>query len=133
MPALSPVTSTELKEHILSNTDYNQSLELLEILLDGRYSVWEDGTLLEVRHRVDSKGKLEFHIYSNEHPPPHFHVKTKDIDALFRIDDGSLEKGKINGSDQAKVKFWYDANRSTLIQKWNSTRPSDCPVGPIKE
>ncbi|WP_175545845.1 DUF4160 domain-containing protein [Sinomicrobium oceani] len=45
-------------------------------------------------------------IYSNDHNPPHFHVKIKDlkIDAKFRIGDCELINGEISSKDLKKIK-----------------------------
>lgn len=74
---------------------------------------------------------MKIEIYPKEHPPPHFHVKSSRVDASFKIEDCSLLNGKINYMDSNKIKFWYDHGaRLLLIEKWNSTRPSLCVVGP---
>ena len=44
------------------------------------------------KERVESINDLNILIYSNDHNPPHFHVKSKDlkIDAKFTIKDCEL-------------------------------------------
>lgn len=49
---------------------------------------------------------LSFHVYANDHNPPHFHVKGQNCDASFRISDGSLLKGKM-GRGESLVQLWY--------------------------
>lgn len=83
---------------------------------------------------IDRIKNLKVEIYSDEHPPPHFHVKTNDGDEnSFRIDNaeplypnGGLKKWFKN------IKKWHSENRYILIETWNEMRPTDCPVGPIK-
>jgi hypothetical protein len=100
-------------------------------LLTGGYAVAPDGRLLHVRARVERLGALDIVVQPREHAPPHFHVRVGHIDASFRIEDCSLLAGEIDGRSRDLVERWYRVGRPKLIQKWNETRPSDCPVGPI--
>lgn len=104
---------------------------LLEAIITGGYSVWTDGTLYNIRQLVARAKGLEIHIYAKEHPPPHFHVKSPDVDAIFTIDDCTFISGNIDGREQRLVKWWYERSRPILIAAWNNSRPSDCTVGPI--
>jgi len=77
-------------------------------------------------------GSLKVHIYANEHPPPHFHVKYNGEENSFSIHDasplypdGGLKKWFKN------IKKWHLENKSDLIAFWNKMRPDGCPVGPI--
>jgi hypothetical protein len=65
--------------------------------------------------------------------PPHFHVKSKDesIDAAFSIVDCTLLKGNVDRNTQNLILYWYDDARPKLIEFWNKTRPTNCPVGTI--
>lgn len=65
----------------------------LEAILHNPCSIWEDEgqvVLLENKQLVASINGLKIEIYSNEHPPPHFHVKSPNIDASFTIEDCEL-------------------------------------------
>jgi hypothetical protein len=97
------------------------------------HSVWTDGRLLSIRALVGYVNGLRIEIHPNEHPPAHFHVRSGEIDASFAIEDGRFLKGTIGAREQDLVKFWYRYSRPKLVQAWNETRPSDCPVGPIPE
>lgn len=105
----------------------------LEALLHEPCSIWEadDGTLvlLEIKQLVSRVYGLKIEIYSNEHPPPHFHVKSPNVDASFAIENCELIKGKISPGDHKKIRFWYIASKKLLIEIWNTTRPGDCVVG----
>lgn len=77
-------------------------------------------------------GALKMHIYANEHPPPHFHVKYNGEENSFSIEDasplypdGGLKKWFKN------IKKWHSQNKSDLITTWNAMRPDGCPVGPV--
>lgn len=102
-------------------------------LLSDGYSVWTDGSLLRVKALVQRVGGLEIVIQPKEHAPPHFHVRMGDTDASFRIEDCSLLAGRIDSRNHDLVRRWYRTGRPKLIRKWNDTRPSDCPVGPIPD
>ncbi len=104
---------------------------LLEIL-DGGYSIWEDGTLYNVRNLVDRIQSLKIHIYAGDHAPPHFHIAGPDIDAAFTIENCTLLKGRMGGKNQQLVRWWYERTRSLLVKTWNETRPGDNTVGPTK-
>ena len=58
--------------------------EWLEAILHRPCSVWEeDGKefLIEIRELVARVNGLKIEIHPNEHPPPHFHVKTPKVNA----------------------------------------------------
>ena len=114
-----------------------ESLEVAAValneLLTGGYAVWTDGRLYNIKQLVARVGGLKIHIYADEHPPPHFHVESPNIDATFTIDNCTFLRGNIDGREQRLVKWWYDRARPQLVVSWNATRPTDCPVGPIVE
>lgn len=102
-------------------------IELAEERSDGNeYVYFEKAT-------IGALGGLKMHIYADEHPPPHFHVKYNGEENSFRIDDasplypnGGLKKWFKN------IKKWHMQNKIELIYAWNSMRPEGCPVGPIR-
>lgn len=108
-----------------------ESAEVLYELLSGGYSVWTDGSLYNIKQLVARVQGLQIHIYAKEHAPPHFHVVSPDIDAAFTLQDCTFLNGNIDGREQRLVKWWYEKSRPMLVETWNKTRPSDCPVGPI--
>lgn len=101
-------------------------IELAEESSDGRERIYIEKAFL------GAQGGLKMHIYADEHPPPHFHVKYNGEENSFRIDDatplhpnGGLKKWFKN------IKKWHKENKIELVSAWNSSRPADCPVGPI--
>jgi Domain of unknown function (DUF4160) len=75
---------------------------------------------------------LKIYIYSEEHPPPHFHVIYNDEENSFSIldasplyPDGQLFKYFKN------IKKWHKKHKEALANAWNKSRPSDCPVGRV--
>lgn len=130
--ALGPMNPyDELEAHLRSQTSIQGATEVLSELLSGGYSVWTDGSLYNIRQLVARVRGLQIRVYSNDHSPPHFHVHSSDVDASFRIDDGTFLSGNIDGREQRLVQWWYERSRALLVNVWNSTRPSDCPVGPV--
>jgi len=94
--------------------------EGLEHILSGGYGVCEDGELYSIRHLVAKVNGLTIEIYSNEHPPPHFHVKGGGINVSFSIEDCSLLNGKINRNDEKLIEWWHKQGKNQLIEIWNS-------------
>jgi hypothetical protein len=76
---------------------------------------------------------LSIKIWADEHPPPHFHVSYQGQDASFSIVDCSRLPG-VKGLERHEyvVREWWENNTSQLIDKWNASRPTDCPVGPVQ-
>ena len=76
---------------------------------------------------------LSVQIRLKEHPPPHFHVIYRSEDASFSIIDCNRLPGvagleRFNGD----IRSWWEGNKLRLIEKWNTSRPANCPVGPIR-
>jgi hypothetical protein len=104
----------------------------LEAILHNPCNVWEDdgeSFLIEIKQLVAKVNGLRIEIYSNEHPPPHFHVKSPNVNASFDIESCSLLEGSVDGRDKKKIQFWHRHAKPLLINAWNSTRPTNCTVG----
>jgi hypothetical protein len=112
---------------------FDEWAEWLLSLGSGLCSVIErDGELLllETRQRVATIDRgLRIEVFSDEHPPPHFHVKSGAIDASFAIDDCSLLRGNVDSGDMRRIRYWHQHAKAMLVEVWNSTRPGDCTVG----
>ena|SRR5271156_4366709 len=104
---------------------------VLEKLLKG-YAVWDDGTLCFIKRRVDEVEGMKIEIYSNEHSPPHFHVKSAGLDASFRIENCELINGSIGSRERKIIEWWHERCKTKLVSIWNETRPTNCPVGQIR-
>ena len=117
--------------------DIAEWAEYLDAILCEPCTIYEedDGelVLLDIKAVVDSINGLKLEIYPNEHPPPHFHVKSATVNASFKIDDGELLHGKILRANYKKIQFWHKRSKSLLIEIWDSTRPTECQVGPYRE
>lgn len=131
-----PILKERGRFHLVSRDELDgiqEYSEWLEALLNTSCSIFidDDGEeiLLENKELVAQVNGLNIEIYSNEHPPPHFYVKSLDINASFCIQSCSKLKGNISSKDLSKVKYWHKRSKSLLIDIWNSTRPTDCVVG----
>lgn len=76
-------------------------------------------------------GGCKIHIYPDEHPPPHFHVRAAGENASFAI--SNCERVDGTAFKLRTIRRWWKDNRAELKRVWNDTRPADCPVGPIEE
>ena len=123
----------EIEQRARNADSLEAAADVLYELLAGGYSVWTDGSLYSIKQLVDRVKRLRIHVYPDEHAPPHFHVKSPDVDACFSIRDCSFIRGNIDRRERRLVRWWYDRSRPLLVATWNATRPSDCPVGPIGE
>lgn len=90
----------------------------------------ETGLRLLTEDTVARINGLKIEVFSNEHPPPHFRVKYQSSTANYAIKDCE----RLNGSGdilryEKNIRLWWKTNKKTLINKWNSSRPADCPVG----
>lgn len=110
--------------------------EWLEAILHGPCSIWEKDNgelvLVEVRQLVERVNGLKIEIYANEHPPPHFLVKSPNVNAIFSIEDCDKLQGHTNANDYHKIRFWHKSAKHLLISVWNETRPTSCCVGAYK-
>jgi len=113
----------------------NDWTEYLDSLLHGPCAVWEENgelSLIETRQLVEMVRGMRISIFSREHPPPHFHVKSATVDASFRIEDCVELDGHVDRKTYDKIRYWHGLAKPKLIAIWNETRPSDCVVGEYK-
>lgn len=106
----------------------------LEQILLGGYSIWDDGSLYEIKQLVTwLTNALRVEIRMREHSPPHFHVVGGGVDASFAIADCEPLSGKVGSRELRLIKWFHARSKSKLVSIWNATRPSDCPVGTIHD
>ena len=117
----------ELTEHLHSLLS-SQTLVSDDIDPDGP-------VLTEIKQLVKRVDGLKIEIYSNEHPPPHFHVITSDSKASFRLDNCELIEGSLTSKQKRKVEYWFNEMnaKKALISVWNNIRPANCTVGKYYE
>jgi Domain of unknown function (DUF4160) len=78
------------------------------------------------KERVETIDDLQVIIYSNDHNPPHFHVKTKNlrIDAKFKIENCELISGEIGSKDLKKINAFYLSPKGKTVLEiiWNKKK-----------
>ena len=67
---------------------------------------------------------IRIEIYTDDHPPPHFHVRFGGRRAKFDMATGAMIKGRLDKRSMRKVQRWIEMNRDLLMQVWNDSRPS---------
>jgi hypothetical protein len=116
----------------MSSVTLDKLSESLRRLLESGCYVWEelDGRriLLYTRERVGTINGLSISIYSAEHNPPHFHVRSPEIDATFTLAECKLLRGEVDRKTRDLILYWYARRKDDLIAVWNRTRPSDGPT-----
>jgi len=136
---LSEMSKDELKKtpyfHLV-NPELLESIDdyaaWLEALLNNPCSIWDEDDepfVIEIKQFIASINGLKIEIYSNEHPPPHFHVNSANVNASFDIENCKKIEGHIKNKDLKKIKFWHSHAKPILIERWNSSRPTNCTVG----
>lgn len=89
----------------------------------------DQGRVYVEKQRVDAINGLLVEIFAREHPPPHFRVTYQGATNNFSIKDCTPLNGKGLRAYFRNIREWHAVNKGQLIDVWNSTRPSDCPVG----
>ncbi len=110
--------------------------EYLDSILHGNCYIAETDeglVLVEQRRLVDIVRGIKIEIFPMEHTPPHFHVKSANIDASFRIDNCMRLNGSISHKEELAIRYWWQRAKPHLIGVWNDTRPTDCIVGKYQE
>ena len=67
---------------------------------------------------------IRIEIFTNDHPPPHFHARFGGRRAKFDIATGDMVKGRMDKRTTRKVQLWTEMNRDLLMQAWTDSRPS---------
>jgi len=90
------------------------------------------GTRMLVEHIVGEFDGLKIEIFSREHPPPHFRVCHNSDTANYTIKDCTKLNGGLN-KFYRNIVDWHSKHKSEIIDVWNATRPTNCPVGKYVE
>jgi hypothetical protein len=90
------------------------------------------GTRMLGEELVATLDGLRVHIFSREHPPPHFRVTYAGESADFQISDCAKLVGGLKKWERT-IRTWHAGHKDDLIETWNRTRPTDCPVGAYRE
>jgi hypothetical protein len=65
---------------------------------------------------------IVIHMYYDDHAPPHFHAEYEGKDALIRIDNLSLIRGKINARALGLVMEWATLHQEELLCAWDEAK-----------
>lgn len=116
-------------ENEVTSSALDESARFLAYLLS-TCQVAPDGTVVETRKRVAEINGVLIQVRSNEHPPPHFHVRCGGKEASFTIETCALLAGELGRREKKIVEYWRKSRgKNDLIQAWNEMRPGDCSVG----
>ena len=66
----------------------------------------------------------------NDHPPPHFHARYAEHEAVIRLDTLEMEAGNLPRRALALVLEWAAQHRAELWDNWDRTRMRQ-PMQPI--
>lgn len=58
-------------------------------------------------------------MYWDDHPPPHFHVRYGEHEALVVIDDGSIYSGSLPRRALRLARTWRALHVDELLDAWN--------------
>jgi hypothetical protein len=57
-------------------------------------------------------------IYVNDHPPPHFHAKAGEFEALVSIATGDVLEGLLPKAKLRKLQNWFRPRQEELAFVW---------------
>jgi hypothetical protein len=94
--------------------------------------IMENGLRYLGEELVATLDGLRIQIFSREHPPPHFRVTYAGESADFEISNCAKLVGGLKKWERT-IRTWHATNKDRLIEVWDRTRPTDCPVGAYRE
>lgn len=66
-------------------------------------------------------------MYFSDHPPPHFHAKYGEHEAVISISDLSILAGSLPGRALGLVVEWATLHQDELRQSWNRAETDEDP------
>ncbi len=103
---------------LLKNFDYLHSQYGHEPSFDMVMSV-------EFRSLVTRHHGYSVCVHSNDHPPPHFHVRWKGESVAFSIETGERLDGYYGLKNRDKfIEIIWNIEKHEIAKKWDETRPS---------
>lgn len=75
-------------------------------------------------HRI---GKLKLCIYADDHPPPHFHLRSPASNCQIRFDTLQVMEGVFDPKEFIEAVCWAsdEANMTFLLAKWKEFNERD--------
>jgi len=85
-----------------------------------------------IKELVSKIRNMKIEIYSNDHNPPHFHIKSNDqsINATFTLDGCKLIKGNIKSDDIKRIQAFYKDSKTQILmnEMWMKSKSSNKKV-----
>ncbi len=93
----------------------------LEKYMSMPYELLPDVLGYEVKQNVGRIRAMLLEIYTNDHNPPHFHVRSLDgkIDAKFTLSDCTLLSGEVSRTDMKRIQAYFDFQKNMMNEVWN--------------
>jgi len=66
-------------------------------------------------------------MYFADHPPPHIHVEYQGFEALIRIEDGEISRGRLPRTAHRLVREWIDLHRVALLANFKRAQDFQHP------
>lgn len=70
---------------------------------------------------------ITIRMYFREHGPPHFHAMYGAEEALVRIDDLAILKGRLSPRARGLVVEWASLHQAELRRAWERVRRHEAP------
>ncbi len=80
--------------------------------------IYELFELHEIRARVAVKNGISFNIYTQDHNPPHVHIKYAEYEIKVSLVDYSVIKGNLPRKKQKEAIAWVKENQMKLLDEW---------------
>jgi len=95
--------------------------KILTPILENYFDVVSTESLvkrIKTKERIGTVRNMQIIIFSNDHTPPHFHVKSKDkkIDVKFKIENCEFISGKIDGKNLKRLKGFYNDMKTQIVK-----------------
>lgn len=68
--------------------------------------------------RISEFFGISIYMYFEDHPPPHFHARYAEFEALIRIDDFRVLRGSLPPRALGLVVEWAGLRQEELIKVW---------------
>lgn len=65
---------------------------------------------------------ISIYMYFDDHPPAHFHSRYAEFEAVIRIDDLSVLRGKLPSRALGLVVEWASLHRDELAETWRQAQ-----------
>jgi len=57
-------------------------------------------------------------VYPGDHPPPHFHARIAEHEALISVATGEVIEGSLPRAKLAAIRKWYIAHQDEIAYLW---------------